>query len=109
VIQDYCFGQIKIDNQVYQSDVIAYPNQVQPNWWRDQGHVLQKKDLTEVLEFKPGFLIIGTGVNGMMTVPEKLRKTLQATTSLVIAPTPQAVEKFNQLLTEGEKVVGAFH
>ncbi len=109
MIQDYSFGRISIGDQVYTNDIIVYPNSVEPDWWRDQGHLLQEQDLTEILEFKPEFLVIGTGANGAMTVPKQLKKSLQAQTRLIAAQTPQAIEEFNQLLAEDKKVVGAFH
>jgi hypothetical protein len=109
VIKEYSFGRIKINDQVYKNDVIVYPNRVEPDWWRDQGHLLQEQDLTEVMKFEPEFLVVGTGANGVMTVPKQLKKMLQEQTNLVVAKTPQAIEKFNQLLAEDKKVVGAFH
>lgn len=37
-IENYNFGEIKIDGKTYTSDVIIYKDKVEDSWWRKEGH-----------------------------------------------------------------------
>ena len=69
-IDNYSFGRIVINNKTYSSDVIVYPDRVDPSWWRKEGHYLNKEDLSKVVMAKPDIVIIGTGQSGVMEVPK---------------------------------------
>jgi hypothetical protein len=108
-IDEYIFGRIIIDKKTYTSDVIVYPDRVDPSWWRKEGHYLQKEDLSGVIAAKPDILIVGTGNMGVMQVPESTLTFLQRQGITVhVAKTGQAVELFNSM-TSDKKVIGAFH
>lgn len=108
-IDDYSFGRIVIDGKTYTSDVIVYPERVDPSWWRQEGHYLRKEDLADVVAANPDVLIIGTGNSGVMTVPETTVTFLESRGIRVFAErTGRAVETFNKQQGAG-KVVGAFH
>jgi hypothetical protein len=108
-IEEYVFGRIVIDKKTYTSDVIVYPDRVDPSWWRKEGHYLQKEDLSGVIAAKPDILIIGTGNMGVMQVPESTVTFLQRQGITVhVAKTAKAVEMFNSM-PAGKKVIGAFH
>ena len=108
-IDHYSFGTIVIDGNTYTSDVIVYPDRVDSSWWRQEGHVLQKADLKDILAAKPDILIVGTGNSGLMNVPEGTLKFLESQNITVhIEKTGRAVELFNNQ-PSGKKVIGAFH
>ena len=44
-IDSFTFGKITIDGVAYTSDVIVYPDRVDPSWWREKGHGLNIMDL----------------------------------------------------------------
>ncbi|MFC2146263.1 MTH938/NDUFAF3 family protein, partial [Acidobacteriota bacterium] len=93
----------------YTSDLIIYPDRVDPSWWRQKGHLLQIEDLKDILKEGPGILIIGTGVMGVMRVPKELKKQLEAKSiELYVERTGKAVEVFNSA-DKRKKVIGAFH
>jgi hypothetical protein len=69
-IDAYSFGVMKVAGREYKSDLIVFPEKVVSNWRRIEGHSLVIEDLDEVMEFKPDVLIVGTGAEGMMAVPE---------------------------------------
>jgi hypothetical protein len=52
-IDSYSFGQIAINGQKYTSDVIVFPDRVQGDWWRDEGHELNLKDITGIINVNP--------------------------------------------------------
>ncbi len=106
-INGYSFGRITIDGKTYTSDVIIYPGRVDSSWWRKEGHYLQPVDLEDIIKAKPDILIIGTGHDGVMRIPEETMKFLKSKGSRVYADiTGRAVEEFNRLQAEKpEKVI----
>ena len=108
-IDEYSFGRIVINGKVYTSDVVVYPDRVDSSWWRQEGHLLQKADLKDVLAAKPDILVVGTGNMGVMHVPEGTVRFLESHGIIVyVEKTGKAVELFNNQ-TLNKKVIGAFH
>ena len=115
MIENYEFGQLRVDGKQYQHDVIIYPgivpgsDRVNARWWRKEGHRLNKADLNEVLEVKPEMLVVGTGYYGRMKVPEESIEFLtNSGIEVSVLPTKEACEKYNQ--TRGtRKVAAALH
>jgi hypothetical protein len=108
-IDDYSFGRIVIDGKTYTSDVIVYPDKVDPSWWRKEGHLLQKADLHDVIGAGPDVIVIGTGNLGVMKVPDSTISFLESKGIVIIVKkTAKAVEIFNEESKKG-KTVGAFH
>lgn len=108
-IEHYSFGRITIDGRDYTSDVIIYPDKVDPSWWRKEGHRLAIDDLKNILGSKPEVLIIGTGAYGTMVVPKETEEYLKKKGIKLIADdTKSACETFNKLSGSG-KVVAALH
>ena len=50
MIDSYIFGKIVIDGQDYDRDVIVYPDYVERNWWRKEGHELCIDDIKSSIE-----------------------------------------------------------
>lgn len=108
-IEDYRFGQIRIDGQEYRNDVIVFPDHVEPEWWRLDGHSLAMEDLETVLGAQPETLIVGRGANGRMQVPEGTRRAIEeAGISVLAHRTEQAVRVYNEMREKGS-VVAALH
>ncbi|MDI6641723.1 MAG: Mth938-like domain-containing protein [Elusimicrobiota bacterium] len=109
-IKSYNFGEIVINGKTYTSDVIVYPDRIRSDWWRIESHRLQTEDITEVINFRPEVIVVGTGASGLMRVTEELKSKLkEKNIQLFALPTADAVKKFNALLEENRKVVGCFH
>ncbi len=101
MIEHYSFGEIVIDGEKYTSDVLLAGDTV-CSWWRKQGHVLNPEDLSLVIAEKPETLVVGTGANGVMRVPEKTVKFIEDhNITLIVEKTRKAVEIFNNL--QGKK------
>ncbi|UCG10683.1 MAG: hypothetical protein JSW30_02330 [Dehalococcoidia bacterium] len=108
-IDSYRFGSIVINGRQYDSDVIIFPDRVRDNWERKSGHNLRLEDIAEVLAENPEVLILGTGAIGVMRVPpEVCQKAKEAGIELIVEPTGQACQTYNQLCS-ARKVVAAFH
>jgi len=110
MIEDYRFGNIRIDGKNYTSDVKIINEEVRPNWWRKEGHNLFPEDIKDILEAKPEILVVGTGAYGVMKISSQVRKLLeQEKIELIEAKTEKAAQIYNELLQSGKKVAFAAH
>lgn len=109
-IDQYDFGRIQIDGNLYTSDVILANDAVKDGWWRVSGHNLSCDDLTDILPERPDILIVGTGYYGRMTLLPEVRHAL-ATRGITLhaLPTREAVALFNRLQRQNAAVVAALH
>ena len=110
MIEEWVFGKIVVDGQVYNSDVIIFEEKVESDWWRNKGHELCVTDIKVAIEaFNPTVIVVGTGKFGMMKILPETDTFLQSRQIRLIAQkTGQAWKTFNDLLNS-EKVLGAFH
>ena len=108
-IDSYHFGQIVINGKKYSSDVTIFPDKVQDNWQRRKGHELSLDDIAGALTENPEVLIIGTGASGLVRVlPEVQREAEARGIKLIVEPTGEACELFNQL-SRLQRVIAALH
>ena len=108
-IDSYHFGQIVINGRKYTSDVIIFPDRVQGDWWRDEGHELNLKDVADIMDENPEILLVGTGASDLMKVlPEVEREAEARNIQLIVQPTGEACEIYNQL-SPTQRVVAALH
>jgi hypothetical protein len=109
MIDGYDFGEITIDGKTYTSDVIIYKDRVDDSWRRIEGHRLSLGDIAQILDKKPEILIIGTGAEGVMAVPEQVKAGIEAKgIKVIIKRTADACEEYNKLVPL-KNVVAALH
>ena len=109
MINSYSFGTITIDNNKYTKDLIIFPEKINPNWRRKTGHLLSEDDITEILDYKPEVLIIGTGASGLMKVDDRVKDKLKSLgIEFIIKKTSEAVAEYNRIYKD-KKVVCALH
>jgi len=110
IIESYSFGRMVINGTSYTKDVIIYPDgSILSPWWRNQGHVLTKDDLGELLATGPEIIICGTGAMGVMRPTAGLKDYLADHAIEFIAErSAKAVETFNHMPGR-RKVGGCFH
>lgn len=108
-VESYRFGHMVVDGEEHTNDLILLPDRLISNWWRDQGHRLSVADLEEVFDAHPEVLVVGTGANGVMRVPQETREAIkEAGIELEVAKTGQAWKRYNKLQDE-RSTAGAFH
>ncbi len=100
-----------IEGKAYTSDLIIYPERINPSWWRKEGHSLAIEDLEDIIKERPDILIIGTGYHGAMKVPEKIIESLKSSgIKVIVERTEKAVEIYNKMkIDKSKKIAGAFH
>ena len=108
-IDSYQFGQIVIDGEKYSSDVIIFPDRIQGTWRRSKSHELALEDITGAITENPEVLLVGTGDSGLMRVlPEVQREVEARNIQLIVQPTSEACDIYNQL-SHLQRVVAALH
>lgn len=109
MIDAYDFGRIVIDGKAFTRDVIIFPDRVIDNWWRKEGHVLNREDIELIVREKPEVLIVGTGKYGIMEVPAKTREYVSSKAiELIVEQTAKAFEEYNKI-SPHKKTVAALH
>lgn len=109
MIDAYRFGEITIAGKTYDRDVIIYPDRVDADWRRREGHVLEPADIETVIESRPEVIIVGTGQPGFMRVSGKtLKQMKKLKIEMVVMPTEQACKEFNRL-SQHRNVIACLH
>jgi len=111
VIDSYSFGRMTVDGRSYSRDLMILPDgRIVHPWWRLSGHRLTTDDLTEVLDASPRTIVVGSGSAGLMTPDPALDAELERRQiRMIVFPTGQAVDRYNDLCRQGENVAGCFH
>ena len=96
-IDEYHFGKIIVNGMTYQKDIIIFPDYIQDQWWRVEGHNLQIFDLDSVISYKPEILFIGTGMYGLMRVDDQVIKKLKdaGINKIFVDKTKKICEEYN--------------
>jgi hypothetical protein len=109
-IDSYSFGKISVNGMIYGSDLVIYPDRVDDKWWRKEGHLLQIEDIKDIFTYKPGILVVGQGLQGLMKVDTKVADLcLNNRIELIVLPTPQAVKYYNELNKKEPLAIAALH
>ena len=109
-IQSYRFGHIQIDGKDYRNDVKLFGERVVPDWWRTQGHLVEMRDVQDLLNADAEICIFGTGAYGSMRVSDAVQSAFQKRgIEVLIQTTESACTLYSRLLQDGKKVVAGFH
>lgn len=109
MIESYDFGRIIIDGRKFGSDVVIFPDRIDGNWWRKEGHTLSVDDVKEIVEAKPEVLVVGTGYSGLMKIHRETEQYLRSSgIELIAAKTDKACKTYNDLF-KSRRVVAALH
>ena len=113
-INSFNFGFIVVDGKQYVYDVVILPDgtvkEREASKARLGSHTIAWSDVAHIGKEQPEVIVIGTGVSALARLSEDAGVNLrQANLNLVLLPSPQAVEKFNQLAREGKRVAALIH
>ena len=109
IIEKYQFGKIMVSGSRYNADLIIFPDYIQDNWRRREGHLLKITDLETVINYQPDVLIIGTGMYGLMKIDKDLIQLLKDFNikRIIIEKTKKACLYYNNETLQ--KKVAALH
>ena len=108
-ITGYSFGNLIIDEEKYQHDLVIISDQIaRKRWWRKEGHILHLADIEEYLNSDIKILLIGRGFSSRLKIDQQLQiYLLQKNIVLQALSTPDACQRYNEL--DHEKVLACFH
>jgi hypothetical protein len=110
MIEKHSFGSMTITGKRYTSDLKIIKGKVHPDWWREKGHTVTVDDVTDILNAKPDYLIIGAGKFGLMKLSDSLRQHLEGIRiQVIVERSKTAVKTYNKMNADGKNVAGAFH
>jgi len=108
------FGWIIVDGKKHRYDIVIFPNgEVK----RRRGgilvfgsHLFKRKEFEELCRYEIDALVIGTGTDDVAKISEDARKFIERRKiTLIELPSERAIQEFNQLLRNGEKVGAVIH
>ena len=109
-MSDYSFGEIKVGESRYTSDLVVFEDEVQSPWVRKKGHLLTLDDVQWALERSPDAIIVGTGSYGRLAIAQEVMDELsKREIGLVASNTTSAVETYNKRARAGEHVAACLH
>lgn len=112
LITDLKWGSLKVGSQSFK-DCRIWPNNAEEWDWNKTGtrHKpgIQIEDLADFID-NIDTIVLSEGVDGVLQIkPDTLEFLKKANKDIFIARTPMAVEKYNELLTKGERVGALIH
>lgn len=98
------FGGVSIDNTTHH-DVLVVGEKVidrdsfMPGWFDDHPHhAVYEHELDKLFEENPQIIIIGSGQNGVLIVPEDVKYMIKKQKiKLIVLETPEAIDEYNKL------------
>ncbi len=102
------FGEVTIDKKTYYSDMIV--------WWdgkieyREKSHEFDINEFLRLLERNPEIVVIGTGMSGVVNVPEEVEQVAKDKGVEIFKDlSPKAAKMFNGFVADGKRVVAVLH
>jgi hypothetical protein len=109
-IDSTSFGQIVIGGKTYRHDVIITSAGKLKEGRTAVRHVVGRDEFFQLVFERPDVVLIGTGQYGALRVAgEVTRWAKKAGVELIALPTPQAIERFNELSQAGKRVAAYLH
>lgn len=107
MIEKYTFGEFVIDGKKYKSNVVLINGEVKVGRYLVE-HELMIDDFTEIINSHPEIIVIGTGADGVVDVPNEIAEFIESKKiKLIVEKTAEACLTYNSLLKKGKKI-GAF-
>ena len=113
-IDSFSFGSIVVDGKKYRKDLIFLPDGTvkkrHGGFWMFGDHDIKKEEIEELHKAGAELTIVGIGTSSKACVSDEAKSyTQEANLELSILPSRDAVEKWNQLLSQGKKVAALIH
>jgi len=110
MIESYSFGHIVVNGKAYTNDIKIINASVVPEWWRRNGHRVSPEDVSDLVDARPEYIVIGKGNPGFMKTSSEVKYIFEDRgITLLEEKTATAVQTFNRLHQEGKRVCAGFH
>jgi polyphosphate kinase 2 (PPK2 family) len=108
-IQEFEYGKVVIDNQVFENDVFVRTDGSIAEWKRGKEHEITVADIEPGLEHKPSTIIFGIGTIGnVVLTPEAIDRLKQAKIKVISHKTEKAIDTYRHISSKDE-VMAFFH
>ena len=109
MIDRYTFGKFIIDKTEYKSNVLLLGKTAKLGRYLPE-HELSINDIILAVDYKPEYIVIGTGADGVMSVTAEISEFIESKgINLIVLKTKDACMTYNALLKEGKKVAAFLH
>lgn len=113
-IDSFSFGSIVVDGRKYRKDLIFLPDgtvkQRPGGHWMFGDHNIKKEEIEELSREGAEVAVVGIGTSSKARVAEEAASlTREAKLELLVLPSYEAVEKWNELVEQGKKVAALIH
>lgn len=113
-IDSFNFGFIVVDGRQFACDVVILPGGTvegrKPGRGKLGNHSIKRSEIEKMQRTEPDEILIGCGTSWMAKLSEDAETYLgEANLNPVVLPSSLAVEKFNQLASEGKRVAALIH
>jgi hypothetical protein len=108
------FGSIVVDNKKYSRDLFLYPDDSikkrKGGFWKFGSHAIKREEIEELVKSTPDLLIVGTGTDGIAKLnPDADSFLRDSGVESVVIPSQEAVDKFNELSSQGKHPAALIH
>lgn len=115
-IEHFSWGKFVIEGEEHSTTVgvgkdIRLVGEEVSAWRERKGHKLKPSMITGVYDREVDVLVIGVGVYGAITCPERVREAVRGhgISELIVEETPEACATYNALFWEGRRVALLAH
>ncbi len=113
-VDSFSFGSIVVEGKKYRRDVFLLPDgtvkQTKDGFWMFGSHNIKKGEIKELYQSGAEVAVVGTGTSSKARVAKEAESfAREAKLELVVLPSPDAVQKLNELLDQGKKVAALIH
>lgn len=108
-IEDSGFGSITVNGKQYDHDIWVFADGSVEE--RKGGyHTFLVKEVRTLLEGKPEIIVVGAGTASCVEISEEAKQLAESKgVKIESAATSKAIERYNQLVSDGRKIAAAFH
>jgi hypothetical protein len=113
-VDSFSFGSIVIEGKKYRRDILILPDgtvkQRKGSFWMFGSHNIKKGEIEEFSQAGAEVAVVGTGTSSKaMVAGEAESFAREAKLELAVLPSPDAVQKLNELLDQRQKVAALIH
>jgi len=100
-------GWVRVGAAEYRENIVLLPDTIVKGWAPSGFDALRERDFTQLLDYEPEIVLLGTGDVQRFPHPRLLAKLGEAHVGVEVMDTGAACRTFNILVAEGRRVAAA--